>query len=65
MDLDTFTEGAAAQKSLIETEETQKSGLGSMTAERWTTLGEQLVALGVIKHAVPAQQCFVDPQKLK
>jgi NitT/TauT family transport system substrate-binding protein len=65
MDLDTFAQGAAAQESLIETEETKNSGLGSMTAERWTTLGEQLVALGVIKHAVPARQCFVDPQSLK
>ena len=65
MDLQTFAEGAAAQRSLIETEETKNSGLGAMTAERWTTLGEQLVALGVIKHAVPAQQCFVDTQKLK
>jgi NitT/TauT family transport system substrate-binding protein len=65
MDLQTFAQGAAAQKTLIESEETKKSGLGSMTAQRWTTLGEQLVSLGVIKHAVPARQCFVDAQSLK
>jgi hypothetical protein len=31
-----FAEGAKAQRPLIETEETQKLGLGGMTAERWT-----------------------------
>ena len=65
MDLDTFTRGAAAQKPLIETEETKTLGLGAMTAERWTTLAGQLVDLGVIKDAPPAAQCFVDPATLK
>ncbi|MDB5304794.1 MAG: hydroxymethylpyrimidine transporter substrate-binding protein, partial [Phycisphaerales bacterium] len=37
-----FDEGAAAQKPFIETEETKKSGLGTMTAERWKTLAQQL-----------------------
>jgi NitT/TauT family transport system substrate-binding protein len=65
MDLDTFAQGAAAQKSLIETDETKTLGLGAMTAERWTTLGQQLVGLKVIKTAAPAQECFVDPKTLK
>ena len=65
MDLDTFTQGAAAQKPLIETEETKTLGLGAMTAERWTTLGKQLVELKVIPHAAPAEKCFVDVGTLK
>jgi NitT/TauT family transport system substrate-binding protein len=65
MDLDTFAQAAAAQKSLVETDETKTLGLGGMTAERWTTLGQQLVGLKVIKTAAPAQECFVDPSKLK
>jgi NitT/TauT family transport system substrate-binding protein len=48
MDADTFAAAAEAQKPLIETEQTRKSGLGSMTRERWETLGKQLVELGVI-----------------
>jgi NitT/TauT family transport system substrate-binding protein len=65
MDLDTFTQGAAAQKPLIETEETRTIGLGGMTAERWSTLGQQLVDLGILKDAPPARQCFVELEKLK
>jgi NitT/TauT family transport system substrate-binding protein len=65
MDLDTFTQGAAAQKPLIETEETKTGGLGTMSAERWATLGQQLVELKVIPQAPPAEQCFVDVATLK
>jgi hypothetical protein len=65
MDLDTFAQAAVAQKSLIDTDETKTLGLGGMTAERWTTLGQQLVGLKVIKTAAPVQECFVDPSKLK
>jgi NitT/TauT family transport system substrate-binding protein len=63
MDLDTFTQGAAAQKPLIETDETKSLGLGAMTAERWATLGRQLVELGTLSATPPAEQCFVDPAK--
>jgi NitT/TauT family transport system substrate-binding protein len=28
-------------------------GLGSMTRERWDTLGKQLVELGLLDHAPP------------
>jgi NitT/TauT family transport system substrate-binding protein len=60
MDARTFTQSAAAQRSLIETEQTRKAGLGSMTAERWETLCRQLVDLKVIEHAPPARECFLD-----
>jgi NitT/TauT family transport system substrate-binding protein len=60
MDLDIFTQGAAAQKPLIETDETKSLRLGGMTAERWTTLGQQLIDVGVLTTAPPARQCFVE-----
>ncbi len=60
MDERTFTEAAAAQKPLIETEETKKNGLGSMTVERWKTLGQQLLDLKQIEKLPPAEECFVN-----
>jgi NitT/TauT family transport system substrate-binding protein len=48
MDAATFAEASEAQKPLIETEQTKKAGLGSMTRERWEELGKQLLELGVI-----------------
>jgi NitT/TauT family transport system substrate-binding protein len=54
MDDAAFAEVAEAQKSFIET-----VVLGSMTAERWTTLITQLAELGDIPQAIPAQDCFV------
>lgn len=66
MDLDTFTRGAAAQKPLIETDETRQRGLGTMTAERWTTLGGQLVELGILNNSPPpGRQCYVEAEALK
>jgi NitT/TauT family transport system substrate-binding protein len=59
MDARTFTDSAAAQKPLIETDETRKSGLGVMTRERWQTLAQQLTDLKVIEKAPPAEECFV------
>jgi len=53
MDAAAFTEVAAAQKAFIETAE-----LGSMTAERWTTLIGQLKDLGDIPQTMAAQDCF-------
>jgi NitT/TauT family transport system substrate-binding protein len=64
MDLDTFTQGAAAQKSLIETDETKTIGLGGMTAARWSALAQQLLDLGVLKDAPKPESCFVDPEVL-
>jgi NitT/TauT family transport system substrate-binding protein len=57
-----FDEGAAAQKPFIETDETRKAGLGTMTAERWKTLAQQLLDLKVIEKAPPAEDCFVNPK---
>ena len=59
MDAQTFTAAAAAQKPLIETEETKVNGLGTMTLQRWQTLAQQLVDLKVIDKAPPAEECFV------
>lgn len=50
MDDATFADSALAQKHLIETTETQKNGLGSMTNERWQTLVDQLVDLKLVKQ---------------
>jgi len=58
MDADTFKEAAAAQKPLIETDDTAKSGLGSMSGERWETLGRQLVDLKVIDRSPTPSECF-------
>ena len=53
MDAETFTAASQAQKPLIETEETRSRGLGTMSRERWETLGRQLVELGLIEKAPP------------
>jgi NitT/TauT family transport system substrate-binding protein len=53
MDAAAFAEVAEAQKPFIESAQ-----LGSMTAERWTTLIGQLADLGDIPQPVPAQECF-------
>ena len=59
MDAQTFAAAAQAQKPLIETDETRKLGLGSMSLQRWETLGQQLLQLKVIESAPPPDQCFV------
>ncbi len=64
MDAATFTAAAAAQKPLIETEETKKLGLGAMNAQRWNELAKQLVDLKVISQAPAASECFVKPVDL-
>lgn len=58
MDLATFKESADAQKSLIETEETKKRGLGAMTEERWKTLAQQLLELKLIGKPIDAKGLF-------
>jgi NitT/TauT family transport system substrate-binding protein len=58
MALDVFAEVAEAQKALIETEDTRRSGLGSMTKERWETLIGQLRELGDIQKAPAAGECY-------
>lgn len=61
MDTATFAAAAAAQKPLIETEETRARGLGTMSRERWETLGQQLVELGLIDKA-PSVDEFLLPE---
>lgn len=58
MDAATFTESAAAQVPLIQTEETRQHGLGIMTAQRWQTLIDQLKALGDITGDIRPEDCF-------
>lgn len=60
MAADTFKASAESQKSLIVTDETKKSGLGSMTLERWDTLVNQLADLSVIKEKPVAKDLFVN-----
>jgi len=60
MDSETFKAAAEAQRPLIETADTVTNGLGSMTAERWKTLGQQLADLKVIASAPPPEECFVN-----
>jgi len=55
---DTFAEVAEAQKPLIETDETRRSGLGTMTENRWETLIAQLKELGDIQRAPAAEDCY-------
>ncbi len=49
MDLETFNKIAIGQKNLIETADTKKSGLGTMTAARWKILVDQLFEMKLIK----------------
>jgi NitT/TauT family transport system substrate-binding protein len=63
MSADTFAAAAEAEKPFIEDDETKSNGLGSMSRERWDTLGKQLVDLKVIDHAPAADACFVDLHK--
>jgi NitT/TauT family transport system substrate-binding protein len=58
MTAETFKASAQAQKSLIETEDTKKSGVGSMKLERWQTLVQQLLDLKVIEKPLDAQTIF-------
>ena len=53
-----FAEVAEAQKPFIETGETRRNGLGSMTKDRWETLIAQLKGLGDIQKAPSADDCY-------
>ena len=61
MDARTFAEAALAQKPLIETNETRARDLGTMSRERWETLAQQLVELGLIDKAPPVDE-FLSPE---
>jgi NitT/TauT family transport system substrate-binding protein len=58
MDDEAFCLAAEAQQPLIETGD---APLGSMRAERWTELGEQLQQLGLLETPEPAERYFVNP----
>jgi len=58
MSAETFKASAEAQKGLIESEDTKKSGIGSMKLERWQTLVQQLVDLKVIDKPLEPQSMF-------
>ncbi len=64
MDAKTFADAARVQAPLVETAETKATALGDMTAARWQTLAQQLVELGVIKKAPPAEEAFVSFDRL-
>lgn len=53
-----FAEVAEAQKPFIETDETRRNGLGSMTKDRWETLIAQLKDLGDIQKAPSVDDCY-------
>jgi NitT/TauT family transport system substrate-binding protein len=61
MDADTFREAADAQRPLIQP---PGAALGSMTAERWNRLSQQLFLLKVIDKALPPEECFVNADAL-
>jgi NitT/TauT family transport system substrate-binding protein len=60
LDAQTFAEAAAAQKPLIETDETRASHLGTMSQQRWETLGRQLADLKVIPTPPGPRECYLD-----
>jgi NitT/TauT family transport system substrate-binding protein len=65
MDAQTFKDSAEEQKSLIQSADTEKLGLGVMTLTRWQTLVQQLTELKVIDKPVAPESCFVEPAKEK
>lgn len=61
LDAETFAAAAEVQKPFIETDAIKKSPerLGSMSPERWETLGKQLVELGLIEKAPPVSDYVI------
>lgn len=59
MDAETFRLGAAAQAPLIENGFTREHGLGAMSLERWTKLGEQVRELELIDRPAAPSEAFV------
>lgn len=57
MSAQTFAQSAQAQQALIKTSGTQR--VGEMTLERWQTLADQLLDIGVIQQSVPVGDLFV------
>lgn len=59
MDIETLTESAKRQKPLIETQETIRNGLGSMTEARWKKLAEQLKDLKLIREVPEMSEVYL------
>jgi NitT/TauT family transport system substrate-binding protein len=59
-DLETLAAIQKIETPLIQTAETEKNGIGTMTAERWTQLIEQLNQLKLLKKPVVATDVFVN-----
>lgn len=53
-----FDESEKAQRALVETAETKKAGIGTMTEARWKKLVEQLMEVKLIQKSVPANELF-------
>lgn len=58
LSLEFFAKSAAAQKDLILTQK-KDIKIGSMSLQRWTELQDQLIDLGLIKKAQPAELYFL------
>lgn len=59
LDAATLSAASEAQKPLIETEDSNRDGLGSMQRGRWQTLAEQLLELKIIDKAPVVDDLFV------
>lgn len=58
MDQPSLLAAAEAQRPLIETEETQARGLGTMNPQRWEKLADQLVEISLIEKAPPVGELY-------
>ncbi len=58
MDPAIFAESAKALQPLVQTGETDKTGLGTMSAERWNKLQDQLVELDMLTAKVDVATAF-------
>ena len=58
LDAATLSAAAEAQRPLIETDETKRSGLGSMQAARWQTLADQLRELQFLDKPASVADTF-------
>jgi NitT/TauT family transport system substrate-binding protein len=60
MDLATLGEMIKIEKGFVESSDTKKHGLGTMTKKRWAELVQQLKDLKLIEKTPPAEQLFVN-----
>jgi NitT/TauT family transport system substrate-binding protein len=60
LDLATFNEAANLQAAYIDTLETKRTGVGTMTKARWQMLYDQLVEINLVKSGLNADDFFVN-----